>query len=340
MILMKVLFIGGTGNISTSITKRCLERGDEVYLFNRGNNREFEAMGAKYIIGDAFNADDLKQKTAGMTFDVVANFVLFTPDLAKANVEAFAGRVGQYMFISSCSVYQKPLLNLPVTPDTPVKNPYSPYAQNKIVCEMYFLDRYREIDFPVTIIRPSHTYGEKKLVVGPLMGWRVPHWTLADRILKGEPIIVHDLGRTFWTATHSDDFAYAFCGLMGNLNVIGHQFHITNDDPVTWNGIMQTYGQILGVEPNIVHIPTEFILKVSPEKASAIYGDMGDNGVFDISKLQRFVPGFRTRIRLREGLTRSIQWYYDHPAAMVVDQENNALTDRLIKAWHNCTADV
>jgi nucleoside-diphosphate-sugar epimerase len=333
---MKVLMIGGTGNISMSITKRCLERGDDVYLLNRGNNRECEALGAKYIICDAFKAEDLKEKVSGLSFDVVANFVLFTPEQAKANYEAFAGRVGHYFFISSATVYQRPLMRVPITPDTPLKNPYSAYARNKIACETYFLERYREDNFPVTIVRPSHTYGEKKLVVGPLMGWFVPHWTLADRILRGAPIIVHDLGRTFWTATHSDDFAYAFCGLMGNLDALGHAFHITNDDPHTWNSIMAMYGQILGVEPNIVHVPTAFIGKILPEKVAGIYGDMCDNAIFDLTKLQKFVPGYRTRVPLKEGLTRSINWYRSHPEAMIIDEENNKLTDRIIAAWQEC----
>lgn len=333
---MKVLFIGGTGNISSSITKRCLERGDEVYLLNRGNKREFESMGAKYIICDYSNPAEMKEKVGGMKFDVVANFICFTPDQAENDVKIFTGNVGQYIFISSCTVYQKPSLNTPITPDTPLKNPFSAYARGKIACEMYLLDRYREIDFPVTIVRPSHTYGETKLVVGPLMGWRVPHWTLADRILNGKPIIVHGTGRSLWTATHSDDFAYAFCGIMGNIRTIGHQFHITNDEAMTWDMIMMTLGQVLGVEPKIVHIPVDFIAKFEPNLGNGIYGDMIENGVFDISKLQKFVPGYRTRVPLKMGLERSVKWYRSHPEQMIVSEENNKLTDNLIAAWENC----
>ena len=243
---MKVLLIGGTGNISSSITKRCLERGDEVWLFNRGNNREFEAMGAHYIIGNAMDPADLKAKLEGHWFDVAANFIIYRFEDCVSTYEALKGRVGQFFYISSCTVYQKPCFNTPITPDTPLKNPYSAYAQTKIKGELYFNERYREDDFPAVIVRPSHTYGEKKLVVGPLMGWGVPHWTLADRILKGQPIIVHGTGRSLWTATHSDDFAYAFCGLMGNQRAIGHSFHITNDEAMTWDMIMNTYGLVLG----------------------------------------------------------------------------------------------
>ena len=330
---MKVLLIGGTGNISTSITRRCLARGDEVWLFNRGNDRSFEAQGAHYIIGNAMDPEDLKEKLKDKWFDVAANFVLFRMEDTKATFEALNGRVGQFFFISSATVYQKPCYNTPITPDTPLKNPYSDYARTKIAGEMYMLERYREDDFPVTIVRPSHTYGEKWLVVGPLMGWQVPHWTLADRILKGKPILVHGTGRSLWTATHADDFAYAFCGLMGNQRAIGHQFHITNDEAMTWDMIMQTYGSILGVEPKIVHVPVDFIAKFKPNLKNDIYGDMIENGVFDIKKLQDFVPGYRTRIPLREGLKRSVQWYYDHPDQMIVDEENNKLTDEILAAW-------
>lgn len=330
---MKVLLIGGTGNISSSITRRCLERGDEVWLFNRGHDRSFEALGAHYIIGNAMDAGELKEKLKDQWFDVAANFVIYRFEDSVATFEALNGHVGQFFFISSCTVYQKPCYNTPITPDTPLKNPYSAYARTKIKGEMYFLERYRDDDFPVTIVRPSHTYGEKKLVVGPLMGWGVPHWTLADRILKGQPIIVHGTGRSLWTATHSDDFAYAFCGLMGNQRAIGHQFHITNDEAMTWDMIMNTYGLVLGVQPNIVHVPVDFIAKFKPNLRDGIYGDMIENGVFDIKKLQDFVPGYRTRVPLREGLARSVKWYYDHPDQMTISAENNQLTDDILAAW-------
>ena len=330
---MKVLLIGGTGNISSSVTKYCLARGDEVWLFNRGNDRSMEALGAHYIIGDATDPEDLKAKLADKCFDVAANFILFRFEDCISTYEALKGRVGQFFYISSCTVYQKPCLTTPITPDTPLKNPYSAYAQMKMKGEFYFLERYREDDFPVTIVRPSHTYGEKKLVVGPLMGWRVPHWTLVDRILKGQPIVVHGTGRSLWTATHSDDFAYAFCNLMGNQKAIGHAFHITNDEAMTWDAIMKTYGLVLGVEPKIVHIPIDFIAKRYPDLGNGIYGDMSENGVFDLTKLKSFVPGYYTRIPLRDGLKRSIEWYKAHPEEMQISEENNALMDTLISEW-------
>jgi nucleoside-diphosphate-sugar epimerase len=165
------------------------------------------------------------------------------------------------------------------------------------------------------------------------MGWTVPHWTLADRILKGNPIIVQDTGRSLWTVTHSDDFAVAFCGLLGNIQAIGHQFHITGDELLTWEMIMKTYGQVLGVEPNIVHVPVDFIAKVYPEKGAAIYSDMIENGVFDLTKLKKFVPGYHSTIPLREGLARSVKWYRDHPDKMIISEENNKEMDAILAAW-------
>ena len=335
---MKVLLIGGTGNISASITRKLLREGHEVWLFNRGNDKSYEELGAHYIIGNAMDPADLKEKLSHHTFDVAANFILFRFEDCVSTYEALKGRVKQFFYISSCTVYQKPCLTTPITPDTPLKNPYSAYAQMKMKGEFYFLERYREDDFPVTIVRPSHTYGETKLVVGPLMGWWVPHWTFADRILKGKEVIVHGTGRSLWTATHSDDFAYAFCGLMGNQKAIGHAFHITNDEAMTWDAIVNTYGWILGVEPKIVHIPIDFLAKYDPELGNNIYGDMSENGVFDLTKLKSFVPGYHTTIPLRVGLKRSIDWYLADPARQEVSAEHNAKEDAIIAAWKNVKA--
>lgn len=330
---MKLLFVGGTGNISTSVTRRCLERGDEVWLVNRGNDRSLEAAGAKYLVCDIRDAAAFKTAVSGMTFDVVVDFFCFTPEHAKLDYEIFAGKTRHYIFLSTCAVYQKPTLSLPVREDMPMKNPYTLYARDKIACELYFLERYREDDFPVTIVRPSHTYGERVLVVGPLMGWFVPHWTLADRILRGKPIIVHDTGRTYWTLTHSDDFAVGLCGLMGNLQAVGHQFHITADTALPWNVVLETYGWVLGKAPEIVQVPTDFIAKRYPDLRGIIYGDMSENGIYDNSKIKRFVPDYRPRISLREGLERSVKWYDAHPGHKTVSGENNRMMDDLIREW-------
>lgn len=330
---MKILCIGGSGNISTSVVKRGLALGHEMMILNRHGDSRLEALGARHIPCDIHEENQLKEAVCGLDIDVAMDFICFTPEDARRDYEAFSGRVRQFIFISSCTVYQKPCLTTPVTEDVPLKNPYSEYARNKMACEFYFLERYRENDFPVTIVRPSHTYGETKLVVGPLMGWQVPHWTLAQRILDGKPVIVHDTGRSLWTMTHSDDIAVGICGLAGNIASIGHAFHITNEMPMTWNEIMDTYGWLLNRKIKIVHIPTEYIKKRFPEMAEGIYGDMSENGVFDNSKIRRFVPEYMPHISLREGLARSFKWYDEHPEAKVVDKEYDRWTDELIAAW-------
>lgn len=333
MKILKVLFIGGTGNISASSARLCLLRGDEVYFVNRTLNAEFAASGVKHIQCDVFDGQALAAAVKDMHFDVVLDFICFTLEHAKRDFEVFRDKVRQFFFISSCTVYQKQSLSESITEDVPLKNPYSDYAQNKIACELYFLERYREDDFPVTIVRPSHTYGETRFVVGPLMGWQVSHWTLVDRILRGEPIIVHDTGRLFWTVTHSDDFAVGICGLMGNIKAIGHQFHITSSNPMSWNEIYKTYEWVLDRKVKLVHIPTDFIAKKYPEVAQGIYGDMSENGIFDNSKIKRFVQDFADRVNLRQGLERSLKWHQAHPEVCTVSQEHNRMMEELIMDW-------
>ncbi|MCI5802498.1 MAG: NAD-dependent epimerase/dehydratase family protein [Oscillospiraceae bacterium] len=333
---MKILLIGGTGNISSSLTKLCLQRGDEVWLLNRGSGREWEALGAHSICCDIRDRDQAMEALKGCEFDAAVDFICYTEEQARLDVELLRDRVRHYVFISTCMVYQKPCFQTPVTEDVPRKNPFSDYAQNKIACELYLEERYREEDFPVTIVRPSHTYGEQRLVVGPTLGWQVPHWTLADRILRGKPVIVHGNGRTLWTVTHSDDFARGLYGLLGNWAALGHSFHITGDEALSWDEIMETYGWVLGRRPVVVHLPEDFIIREMPEKVGPIRGDMAENGVFDNSKLKRFVPGFRAEVSLREGLARSVAWFREDPARMAVSEEENRRTDAMIARWEAC----
>ncbi|MDD2954837.1 MAG: NAD-dependent epimerase/dehydratase family protein [Oscillospiraceae bacterium] len=332
---MKILLIGGTGNISSSLTRLCLERGDDVWLLNRGSAREWEALGAHSILCDIRQPEEARKALAGMEFDAAVDFICYTEEQARLDVELLRGKVRHYVFISTCMVYQKPCFQTPVTEDVPLKNAFSDYAKNKIACELYLQERYREEDFPVTIVRPSHTYGEHRLVVGPVLGWQVSHWNLADRILRGKPVIVHGNGRTLWTVTHSDDFCRGLYGLLGNYAALGHAFHITSDEALSWDEIMETYGWVLGRRPVVAHLSEDFIIREMPEKLGAIRGDMAENGVFDNSKLKRFVPGFRAEIPLREGLARSVAWYRADPARMAVSAEEDLRTDRMIEKWES-----
>lgn len=329
---MKVLLLGGSGNISSSVTKLLLSQGHDVYLFNRGNNLELQKYGAKYIIGDMRSKADAESKLKGNKFDVVANFFNFTVDHVEQDFEIFRSNIGQYIFISTCAVYQRPLKNYIVTEDTPAKNPFNPYARNKLACEHYLLDRYRDSDFPVTIVRASHTYGITKFP-GPLLSWQDKHWALADRMLKGKEIVTHGDGRALWVLTHSDDFARGFVGLVGNHRSIGQTFHITSDEVLSWDSIMTIFAHALGVEPRIVHMTSEYIEENWPKFKNTLQGDKADSIVFDNSKIKRFVPGFQAQIPLEKGIRMSIDYYMEHPELRDIDDTYDREMDALIDGY-------
>ena len=330
---MNLLFLGGTGNISSSVTQLCLSRGDEVWIVTRGKNVLPQSGRIHSIVCDVNDPDALLQVLHGKTFDAAIDFICFTSQQAKEHTEALRGKVAHFIFISSCTVYQKPCLSLPITEDTPLKNPFSSYARGKIACELYFQQEYREHDFPVTIVRPSHTYGETKLVVGPTMGWQVSHWTLVDRVLRGQPVVVHDTGRSRWTVTHSDDVAVGIVGLLGNRAAVGNSFHITGEVSYTWNEIMQTYGFLLGREVKIAAIPSQMLIRVNEELRAKLYGDMAENAIFCNRKIKQFVPEYAPSISLHEGLARSLNWYWAHPKHQIADEEYNRWLDALISEW-------
>ena len=330
---MKLLLLGGTGNISTSVTRLCLERGHEVWVVTRGGTDLPENHFLHAVVCDANCPGALARALHGQTFDAAVDFICFTPEQAREHAEALRGKTAHFLFISSCTVYQKPCLSLPVTEDTPLKNPYSAYARGKIACELYFQEEYRERDFPVTIVRPSHTYGETKLVVGPTMGWRVPHWTLVNRILQGKPVVVHDTGRSRWTVTHSDDVAVGIAGLLGNPAAVGHAFHITGDVTYTWNEIMQMYGLLLGCEVRIAAVPSQLLIRANESLRANLYGDMAENGVFCNRKIRRFVPDYAPAISLREGLARSLSWYRARPERQIIDPDYASWLDGLLAEW-------
>lgn len=327
---MKILLIGGTGNISTSVTELCLKDGHEVWILTRGQREIHPHEQLHTICCDIHKPGELRRALQTQSFDAAVDFMCFTPEDAQRDFEVLQERIAHFIMISTCTVYQKPCSTYPITEDTPLKNPYNDYAQKKMACEFYFQSRYRENDFPVTIVRPSHTYGSRQLVVGPTMGWQVPGWTLINRIQHGKPVVVHDTGRSLWTATHSDDFAKGLIGLIGNMSAVGHSFHITNDVPHTWNEIMQQYGALLGTDVKIVGIPAQILAKESAEIHRRLYGDMIENAVFDNTKIKRFVPGFCAEITLKMGLERSLNWFYAHPEAQIIDEAYDRWLDQLI----------
>ncbi|MFA5328870.1 MAG: SDR family oxidoreductase [Prolixibacteraceae bacterium] len=325
---MKVLFIGGTGFISTSVSRMTIERGMELYLLNRGI-RSSEIPGAHQLTGDIHHPESMRNALKDIKFDVVVDWIAFTPEDIERDIALFRGRTKQFVFISSASAYQKPSLNYLITESTPLYNPFWDYSRNKIDCEDRLMKAYREEHFPITIVRPSLTYDPNfPIAIG---GWGC--YTLADRLLKGKPIIVHGDGTSLWVVTHADDFAKGFLGLLGNDKAIGHAFHITSDEVLTWDRIYQTIAEGLGVDANIVHIPSDFIARVAPEKAGSLLGDKMWSVVFDNCKIKSYVPGFQASIPFRQGIRRTLAWFAADEKRRRIDETVNEQMDRIIQSY-------
>jgi nucleoside-diphosphate-sugar epimerase len=327
---MRVLFIGGTGNISTACTRRALEHGLEVFHLNRGSRPEKVPPGVVTLRADIRDREGAGRVLAGLTFDVVVNWLGFTPDQVEADLALFRERTAQYVFISSASAYRKPLPHPVITESTPVGNPYWEYARNKIACERVLERAWEAEGFPFTVVRPSHTYDD---------GW-IPtcfgsrDYTVARRMLDGKAIVVHGDGQSLWTLTHASDFACGFVGLLGNPAALGQVFHITSDESLTWDAIHAAIGRALGIRPSIVHVPSEFIAAVCPERGAALLGDKTHTVIFDNAKIKRYVPGFRTEVSFVEGIRRSIAWFDGHPGAKTVDPKIDAEYEAVLAAWN------
>lgn len=325
---MKVLFIGGTGIISTEVSKLAIAQGIDLYLLNRGQHK-VEIAGANVIIGDIHQPAQVRESLRGMTFDAVVDWVAYTPDHVERDIELFRGATRQYIFISSASAYQKPPAHPIITESTPLHNPYWTYSQNKIACEERLQRAYRDEDFPMVIMRPSLTYSSVFPVA--IGGWGC--YTLADRLLKGRPIIIHGDGSSLWTVTHAADFAKGFVGLLGNSQAIGHAFHITSDEVLTWDQIYATIADALGVEANIIHIPSDFIYKINPPLGAGLLGDKTWSVIFDNTKIKTFVPGFQATIPFREGIRRTLAWFDAEPSRKWVDGTVNREMDEIVAAY-------
>ena len=330
---MKALFIGGTGNISTAVSKLAVSSGIDLYLLNRGKTRQI-IFGAKTITCDVNNISKLKKELNNQEWDVVVNWIAFTTADIKRDIELFHGKTKQYIFISSASAYQKPLIYPIVTESTPLANPFWEYSRNKIACEDLLMDHYRESGFPVTIVRPSHTYD----TVFPVSVGKWNDYTMPDRMEKSRKIIVHGDGTSLWTLTHSDDFARGFLGLMGHQQATGHAFHITSDEILNWNQIYETIASALGVTINIIHISSDFICKFDDSHTGTLLGDKSYSVIFDNSKIKTFVPGFTAKITFKEGIKRTIEWYNENPEYKTVDDSVNKKLDRIISAYEKLSS--
>ena len=324
---MKVLFIGGTGNISTACSKLAVKKGIDLFHLNRGITK-VEIEGVKTILGDIHKPETLSELKKH-TWDVVVNWIAFVPEDIERDINLFKDKTKQYIFISSASCYQKPLSHPVITESTPLKNNYWEYSNNKIKCEDLLMKAYRAFDFPVTIVRPSYTYDN----VIPIAIGGFKEYTTADRILKGKEIIVHGDGTSLWALTHADDFAVGFVGLLGLLKAVGHAFQITSDEILTWNTIYQTLAHSLGCEAKMVHIASDLICKIEPSYTGGLLGDKNESVIFDNTKIKTFVPEFKATIPFHEGIKRVLSWFDANPEMKVVNPETNAVIEKILKVY-------
>lgn len=330
---MKILFIGGTGLISSACSDLALARGHELFILNRSTSTKYPLpSGATLLKGD-IHADEthLASLLAGHCFDEVVDFIAFTAEDIERDIRLFTEKTGQFVFISSASAYQKPVKNYWITEETPLENPFWECSRNKIACESRLMDAYRNEGFPITIIRPSLTYGPMQIPLA-VASWLHP-WTVIDRMKRGQKVIVPGDGTSLWVTTWNADFAKGLVGLLGNQNAIGEAFQITSDEALTWDQIYLEVYQALGAEPNVVHIPSDLLVAHDPEKLGTLIGDKSNSVVFDNSKIKRFVPEFHCEVGWAEGVRRSLAWFESHPEFQTVDDDAVRAWDQIISAY-------
>lgn len=321
---MKILFIGGTGNISLSVSRQLLEQGHELWLLNRSGAHPDLAT-ARWIRGD-IGSPTLPSQLGDHEWDCVVNWIVFTPEELARDISLFRDRTRQYVLISSASCYQNPGPTPYITEKTPLENPFWEYSRNKIAAERRLMTAFEHDQFPATIVRPSHTYSTVlPLTIG---GWK--EYTTVARIKQGKPVVVQGDGTSLWTLTHADDFARGFIGLLGNPSAIGEDFHITSDEFLTWDMIYQLTAAAVGAEAKIVHVTSDCICQLDPEYTGTLLGDKSVSAIFDNSKIKRLVPEFRAQIPYQEGIRRTIAWFEADPRRQRIDPHTDAFIERLI----------
>ncbi|MFF2632614.1 SDR family oxidoreductase [Microbacterium sp. NPDC058021] len=324
MTSLRLLFLGGTGTISTACVRAAVAAGHDVTVLTRGSRDRDLPPEVRRLTGDVRDAESIRAAIGDQRFDVVADFLSFVPEHVATVLSAVEGRTGQYVYISSASAYEKPPRYLPVTESTPLRNPFWQYSRDKIACEQLLVDAHRSRALPVTIVRPSHTYDETKI---PTIGG----WTDIARLRAGKPVVVHGDGTSLWTITHADDFAVAFTGILGNPAAIGDAFTITGTHAPSWNQIYGWLADAAGVtDPRFVHVASETIAAWAPDLGPTLLGDKAHSVVFDVSKVTRLVPGFRTTVTFDEGARRIVAFYDAHPDQQRVDTELDAAFDAMI----------
>ncbi|ANP73571.1 SDR family oxidoreductase [Cryobacterium arcticum] len=322
---LRVLIVGGTGIISSAVVAEALRKGHDVHTLTRSGTNPQPSVTTAHR-ADVRDGRSVERAIAGLHFDAVVQFVAFEAEHVRADIAIFSGHTDQYIFISSASAYQTPPRSLPVTESTPLRNPYWEYSRNKIACEDELVAAYRHSGFPVTIVRPSHTYNHTMV---PFDGG----WTVVERMRQGRPVVVPGDGTSLWTITHHTDFARGFVGLFGRDEAIGEAFHITSDEALTWNAIYEHIARAAGVQPDLVHIASTAIAAADPVWGAALLGDKANSMVFDNTKIKRLVPEFTCRVPFARGAEEIIAWHDEHPEARVTDPGVDAVMDALVEAY-------
>ncbi|MBO4917371.1 MAG: SDR family oxidoreductase [Bacteroidales bacterium] len=338
--MKKALFIGGTGTISTAITRKVAKDGEwELWLLNRGNRSDILPREVGVINADINDEEDVARKLEGTEWDCVCDFIGFVPGQVERDYRLFKGRTRQYMYISSASAYQKPVPSPWINEGTALANPYWQYSRDKIACEEFLMKKYREEGYPVTIIRPSHTYDERSVPLG--VHGKNGSWQVIKRMMEGRPVIIHGDGTSLWTMTHNSDFAKGFTGLMGNPHAIGTAFQITNDETLTWNQIYMTIADVLGVELKPYYVASDYLASVSDyDLMGSLVGDKACSVIFDNAKLKRAVPGFTPTVRFEQGIRMTIENVLAHPSLQRDDPEFDAWCDRVIDTLEEAKARI
>jgi len=332
---VKLLFLGGTGNISTACVELAVERGHEVTILNRGRRASRLAGDVRSVCGERDDGARLRSVAEGTRFDAVVDFLCYRPEQAETAIDAFGGRVGQYVFIGTAAAYEKPVVHYVVTEATPLRNPFWEYARLKIACEERLRRAREESGFPFTVVRPSYTYGPTWIP----SGFGGQDYTVVDRMRRGLPIVCHGDGTSLWVMTAAADFAVGLLGLLGNPAAVGEAFHITSDEVSTWEAIYGVIARAAGVEPKLVHVPSELIASLYPDRGGSLLGDKAWSVVFDNAKIRRFVPEFQARTTFAQGMARSIAWFDADPARRTVNEEMNQRIDRVIEAQRRAAGD-
>ncbi len=341
---MRILFIGGTGTISSAISKLLLKQGHELYLLNRGNKNDMfndcDTDKLVYIKADINDEKSAKKALGNLSFDCVADFIAFEPEQVERDYRLFNGRTKQYIFISSASAYQKPLSSCVITESTPLKNTYWQYSENKRICEEKLMKRYRENGFPVTIVRPSHTYCENSIPIG--VHGNKGSYQVIRRMLEGKPVLIPGDGSSLWTVTHNSDFAVGFAGLIGNIHALGEAVHITSDESLTWNQIYKIVADKLGVELKPYYVTSDFLSKCGEQfdYNGSLLGDKSNTVIFDNTKIKRLVPGFCAKKRFDQGAAETIEYILSHKECQIEDKEFDVWCDKVIEVLDKAVAEM